>query len=117
MIITIRVGQGQVYASGRCGWEPQECIGSSSRVSRVCQDGIREFARRRPRLVERLSGVAEKLTGIMELQPDDGPRLSLSIGSRFGQYSGISPEFARRFAKGIGKLAGSTPGDHRKKTG
>ncbi|RWW45970.1 hypothetical protein BHE74_00048146 [Ensete ventricosum] len=25
-------------------------------------------------------------------------------------------EFARRFAKGIGKLTGSTPGDHQKKT-
>ncbi|RWW18766.1 hypothetical protein BHE74_00051770 [Ensete ventricosum] len=26
-------------------------------------------------------------------------------------------EFIRRFAKGIGKLAMNTPGDHRKKTG
>ncbi|RRT60380.1 hypothetical protein B296_00016082 [Ensete ventricosum] len=30
--------------------------------------------------------------------------------------SGISSEFARRFAEGIGKLVGSTPGDRRKKT-
>ncbi|RWW76326.1 hypothetical protein BHE74_00015589 [Ensete ventricosum] len=39
----------------------QECIGSSSRVSRAYQDGVREFARRRPRLTERLPTVAEKL--------------------------------------------------------
>ncbi|RZS08419.1 hypothetical protein BHM03_00039404 [Ensete ventricosum] len=41
----------------------QECIGSSPRVSRVCQDDTREFARRRPRLAGRLSRVAEKLVG------------------------------------------------------
>ncbi|RWW00169.1 hypothetical protein GW17_00036880 [Ensete ventricosum] len=31
--------------------------------------------------------------------------------------SGITSEFSKRFAEGIGKLAGSTLGDHRKKTG
>ncbi|RWW38651.1 hypothetical protein BHE74_00056104 [Ensete ventricosum] len=99
-----------------------ECIENSSRVSRVSQDGTREFARRRPRLAGRLSGIAEKLTGrltmagAMKLQPDDGPRSSLSIGSGFGRCSGISPKFARRFTEGIGKLAGNTPGDRRKKT-
>ncbi|RZS00994.1 hypothetical protein BHM03_00030793 [Ensete ventricosum] len=41
----------------------QECIGSSPRVSGVCQDGAREFARRRLRLTRRLSGLAEKLIG------------------------------------------------------
>ncbi|RWW05021.1 hypothetical protein GW17_00031723 [Ensete ventricosum] len=30
--------------------------------------------------------------------------------------SGILLKFARRFAEGIGKLTGTTPGDHRKKT-
>ncbi|RRT42892.1 hypothetical protein B296_00038999, partial [Ensete ventricosum] len=30
--------------------------------------------------------------------------------------SGISPEITRRFAEGIGKLAGNTSGDCRKKT-
>ncbi|RZS15343.1 hypothetical protein BHM03_00047179 [Ensete ventricosum] len=39
----------------------QECIGSSSRVSGVCQDSAREFARRRPRLTGRLSRVVEKI--------------------------------------------------------
>ncbi|RWV80798.1 hypothetical protein GW17_00057867 [Ensete ventricosum] len=42
----------------------QECIGSLPKVLEVCQDGTREFTRRRSRLVGRLSGVVEKLTGI-----------------------------------------------------
>ncbi|RWW23918.1 hypothetical protein GW17_00011808 [Ensete ventricosum] len=53
----------------------------------------------------------------MELQPDDEPRSSLRIGSGFRRCSGISPKFARRFAEGIGKLAGNTLEDHRQKTG
>ncbi|RRT34130.1 hypothetical protein B296_00039695 [Ensete ventricosum] len=56
----------------------------------ACQDGVRKFARRRPRLVERLSRVAEKLVGM-----------------------GFRLEFARRFAEGIGKLDRNTSGDHR----
>ncbi|RZS13901.1 hypothetical protein BHM03_00045536 [Ensete ventricosum] len=55
------------------------------------------------------------MIGAMELQPDDGLRSSLSIGPRFGRYSGISPEFARRFTEGIGKLAGNMSGDYQKK--
>ncbi|RRT77889.1 hypothetical protein B296_00002975 [Ensete ventricosum] len=43
----------------------------------------------------------------MELQPDYRPRLNLGIGP--GSY-------VRRFAEGIRKLVGNTPGDHRKKT-
>ncbi|RWW67699.1 hypothetical protein BHE74_00024850 [Ensete ventricosum] len=71
----------------------QECVGSSPRVSRVCQDDAREFARRKLRLVGRLLGVAEKLTGM-----------------------GFRREFAKRFTEGIGKLTGNTLGDHREKT-
>ncbi|RWW04191.1 hypothetical protein GW17_00032599 [Ensete ventricosum] len=48
----------------------------------------------------------------MELQPDNGPRSSLSIKPGFRRCSGISSKFVRRF----GKLAGNTPGDRRKKT-
>ncbi|RWV77941.1 hypothetical protein GW17_00061164 [Ensete ventricosum] len=55
------------------------------------------------------------MTGAMELQPDDGPRSSLSIRLEFGRCSGISSEFTRRFAEGIRKLTGSTPGDRREK--
>ncbi|RRT68858.1 hypothetical protein B296_00025049 [Ensete ventricosum] len=47
----------------------QECIGSSLRVSGVCQDGAREFARRRPKLIGRLLGVAEKLARRFDLHP------------------------------------------------
>ncbi|RWV85265.1 hypothetical protein GW17_00052956 [Ensete ventricosum] len=50
----------------------------------------------------------------MELQSDDGSRSSLCIGLEFGRCSGISLKFARRFTEGIRKLAGNTPGDHRK---
>ncbi|RWV91483.1 hypothetical protein BHE74_00045677 [Ensete ventricosum] len=57
------------------------------------------------------------MTGAMELQPDDGLRSSLSIGPGFGRCSEISSKFARRFPEGIGKLAGNTSGDRRKKTG
>ncbi|RWV94987.1 hypothetical protein BHE74_00058902 [Ensete ventricosum] len=50
----------------------------------------------------------------MELQPDNGPRSSLSIGPGCGRCGGFRWEFTRRFTEGIGKLAGNTPGDHRK---
>ncbi|RWW83148.1 hypothetical protein BHE74_00008348 [Ensete ventricosum] len=44
------------------------------------------------------------------------------IGSSLGVHRkdarmGPRREFDRRFTEGIGKLAGSTPGDHRKKSG
>ncbi|RWV85557.1 hypothetical protein GW17_00052639 [Ensete ventricosum] len=71
----------------------QECIRSSPRVSGVCHDGTREFARRRPRLAGILSRVAEKAC-----------------------RDGISPKFTRKFVEGIEKLVGNTPGDRRKKT-
>ncbi|RWV87803.1 hypothetical protein BHE74_00047097 [Ensete ventricosum] len=57
------------------------------------------------------------MIGAIELQLDDGPRSSLSIGPGFGRCSGISSEFARIFVEWIGKLAGNTPRDCRKKTG
>ncbi|RZS24893.1 hypothetical protein BHM03_00058029 [Ensete ventricosum] len=64
-----------------------ECVRSSSKVSGACQDGA-----------------------------NDGPRSSLGIGP--GSDDAVEPrrEFARRFAEGIGKLAGNIPGDRRKKT-
>ncbi|RRT32932.1 hypothetical protein B296_00028701 [Ensete ventricosum] len=53
----------------------------------------------------------------MKLQPDDEPRSSLCIGPGSKEIVGPRREFTRRFAKGIGKLAGNTLGDHWKKTG
>ncbi|RWV77704.1 hypothetical protein GW17_00061429 [Ensete ventricosum] len=68
------------------------------RVSGAYLDGTREFAQRRSRLVERLLGVAERLTG----------RLVNAMGARW--------EFARRFTEGIEKLTRNTSGDHQRKT-
>ncbi|RWV81974.1 hypothetical protein GW17_00056562, partial [Ensete ventricosum] len=51
------------------------------------------------------------------LQSDDGPRSSLGIAPGSDDAVGPCREFARRFAEGIRKLAGNTPGDRRKKTG
>ncbi|RWV84691.1 hypothetical protein GW17_00053577 [Ensete ventricosum] len=53
------------------------------------------------------------MIGIMELQPDNGPRSTMSIGPGFGRCGGFRWEFAWRFVEGIGKLAGNTPGDYR----
>ncbi|RRT54011.1 hypothetical protein B296_00015752 [Ensete ventricosum] len=91
-----------------------ECVGSSPMVSRACLDGTREFARRRPRLIESLSMIAQKLIGSWE---DDGPRSSLGIEPISNDVVGSHWEFARRFTEGIGKLAGNTLGDRQKKTG
>ncbi|RRT43881.1 hypothetical protein B296_00005902 [Ensete ventricosum] len=46
----------------------------------------------------------------------DGPRSSLGIGPSSDDVVGHHREFARRFAEGIGKLVGNTPGDRLKKT-
>ncbi|RZS14872.1 hypothetical protein BHM03_00046654 [Ensete ventricosum] len=104
----------------------QECIGSSSRVLEVCQDGSREFARRRPRLAGRLSGVAESLSGLASCRfnhdgrrsyrSDMDPGSSLGIGPGSDDAMGPCWEFARRFVEGIRKLARNTLGDHRRKT-
>ncbi|RWV86476.1 hypothetical protein GW17_00051626 [Ensete ventricosum] len=56
------------------------------------------------------------MIGAMELQPDHGPRSSLSIRSGFRRCSGISSEFAKRFVEGIRKLAGNMLGYCWKKT-
>ncbi|RRT63737.1 hypothetical protein B296_00018983 [Ensete ventricosum] len=90
-----------------------ECVGSLLRVLRVSQDSTREFARRGPRLVRRLSRVAEKLARSYDDLVMD---VCLSIRSGFERCSEISLEFARRFAEGIGKLARNMSGDCRKKT-
>ncbi|RRT47986.1 hypothetical protein B296_00031691 [Ensete ventricosum] len=74
-----------------------KCVGSSLTVSGVCQDGAREFAEKRLRLTERLSGEAEKLTGSLEGSND-------TVGARW------------EFAEGIGKLIRNTSGDCRRKT-
>ncbi|RWW25354.1 hypothetical protein GW17_00010312 [Ensete ventricosum] len=56
------------------------------------------------------------MIGAMKLQPDDGPRSSLGIRPGSDDVVGPCWEFARRFAEGIGKLAGNTSGDRQKKS-
>ncbi|RRT34060.1 hypothetical protein B296_00056554 [Ensete ventricosum] len=51
------------------------------------------------------------MTGSMKLQPDDGPRYSLGIGSSSDDAVGSRQKFARRFTEGIGKLVGNAKGD------
>ncbi|RRT34371.1 hypothetical protein B296_00025696 [Ensete ventricosum] len=48
------------------------------------------------------------MTRVIELQSDDGFRSSLSIRPSLDDAIGSRREFTRRFAEGIGKLAGST---------
>ncbi|RRT46358.1 hypothetical protein B296_00018122 [Ensete ventricosum] len=56
------------------------------------------------------------MIGAMKLQLDDGPRSSLGIRPGSDDVVGPCWEFARRFAEGIGKLAGNTSGDRQKKS-
>ncbi|RRT85162.1 hypothetical protein B296_00008956 [Ensete ventricosum] len=48
-----------------------EYVGSLLRVSGDCQDGAKEFIGRRSRLIERLSRVAERLTGRFDIHPKE----------------------------------------------
>ncbi|RRT72421.1 hypothetical protein B296_00026716 [Ensete ventricosum] len=59
-----------------------QCIGSSPRVLGACQDGAREFARRRPRLTRRLLGEAEKYAGSWEgLSPKPAATMVLATAT------------------------------------
>ncbi|RRT32514.1 hypothetical protein B296_00023646 [Ensete ventricosum] len=86
-------------------------VGNSSGVHQELAEGIGSLLGWRKGVRQKKTETYRKIVG------DDGPRSSLSIEPGFGRCSGILPEFARRFAEGIGKLAGSTSGDRRKKTG
>ncbi|RZR94444.1 hypothetical protein BHM03_00023128 [Ensete ventricosum] len=85
----------------------QEYVGSSPRVSRVCQDGAREFARRRSRLARRLSGVAEKPVRKRVIDQTWTQDQTEASGQGLDHAEGARQEFARRFTEGIGKLARS----------
>ncbi|RRT34972.1 hypothetical protein B296_00058615 [Ensete ventricosum] len=100
-----------------------DAVGNSPGVRRELAEGIGSLPGWRKGVRQKKIETRRKIvrglimTGAMELQLDDGPRSSLSIGPGFRQCSGISPKFARRFTEGIEKLAGNMPGDHRKKIG
>ncbi|RRT64857.1 hypothetical protein B296_00028433 [Ensete ventricosum] len=75
----------------------QESVRSSPRVSGACQDDTREFARRRPRLTGRLSGVAEKFAGRDSLK---------GLGSSLGTRREITREKTRRLAVSMSEVTG-----------
>ncbi|RWV89699.1 hypothetical protein GW17_00048137 [Ensete ventricosum] len=89
----------------------QKCVRSSTRVSRVCQDGAREFTGRRLRLIGRLSGVAKRLTGSLTTMGERvtdhtwTPDQAKESGQGLDDAEGARWEFARRFTEGIRKLA------------
>ncbi|RRT32844.1 hypothetical protein B296_00051108 [Ensete ventricosum] len=69
---------------------PPQAPSSSPRVSGACQDDARELAIRRPRFVERLSGVVEKLTGthrqlLAEVAARKRPPVGAAAAYRHGQ--------------------------------
>ncbi|RZS22930.1 hypothetical protein BHM03_00055767 [Ensete ventricosum] len=57
------------------------------------------------------------MTRSINLQPDDGPRHSLGIRPSSDDELGSRLKFARRFAEGIGKLAGNAKGDRQEEDG
>ncbi|RWV81829.1 hypothetical protein GW17_00056719, partial [Ensete ventricosum] len=94
-----------------------DAVGNSLRVRQELVEGVESLSgwrngvrQKKIKTHRKIVGAAEKLAG------NNGPRSSLSIRPGFRRCSGISSKFARRFAEEIGKLAGNTPGDHRKKT-
>ncbi|RZR93732.1 hypothetical protein BHM03_00022293 [Ensete ventricosum] len=93
-----------------------DAVGNSPGVRRELVKGIKSLTGWHKGVYQKKIETRRKIVREMELQPDDEPRSSLSIGLGFGRCSGISPKFARRFAEGIGKLAGNMSGDCQKKT-
>ncbi|RWW75949.1 hypothetical protein BHE74_00015983 [Ensete ventricosum] len=92
-------------------------VGNSLGVCRELAKGIRSLQGWRKGVRQKKTETRRKIiggltmTGAMKLQPDNGPRSSLGIGLGLDNAVGPCREFAKRFAEGIGKLAGSTPGD------
>ncbi|RWV87604.1 hypothetical protein GW17_00050384 [Ensete ventricosum] len=77
----------------------------AERILGVCQ----EFARRNRQLIEvSLEGYREFTERSVD---NDGPRYSLGFGPSSDDVVGSHRKFTRRFAEGIGKLAGNAKGD------
>ncbi|RRT32700.1 hypothetical protein B296_00039033, partial [Ensete ventricosum] len=62
------------------------------------------------------NGVRQKKTETYQKIIGGSRKICQDIGPGFGRCSGISPEFARRFAERIGKHIGNMSGDYHKKT-
>ncbi|RZR71834.1 hypothetical protein BHM03_00007748 [Ensete ventricosum] len=86
-----------------------DAVGNSLGVRRELTEGIGNLLGWRKGVLQKKIETRWKI-----LQPDNGPRSILGLGLD----DAVEPrrEFAKRFVEGIGKLAGRTPGDHRKKT-
>ncbi|RWV77431.1 hypothetical protein GW17_00061739 [Ensete ventricosum] len=83
----------------------QECVRSSPWVPGVCQDGgAREFAKRRSRLAERLSGVAEKIVDSRDVRTMRWDLTGSSLGDsskESGSSLGTRREIARTKTGGL----------------
>ncbi|RRT69540.1 hypothetical protein B296_00001734 [Ensete ventricosum] len=86
-----------------------DAVGKSPGVRWEFVEGIESLLGWRKGVRKKKTETCRKIVG------DNGPRSSLSIWPGFGRCSGISLKFIRRFAEGIGKLAGNMSRDCRKK--
>ncbi|RWW35448.1 hypothetical protein BHE74_00059617, partial [Ensete ventricosum] len=75
----------------------QKCVGSSPRVSRACQDGVREFTRRRPRYRKIVEGsrkaCREFAKGIGKLvgnTPGDYRKKTIGLATRMSKVTGLA---------------------------
>ncbi|RRT80685.1 hypothetical protein B296_00010414 [Ensete ventricosum] len=82
-----------------------DAVGNSLGVHRELAEGIGSLSRWHKGVHQKKTETHRKIV--------EGSRKACQ---EFGRCSGISPEFARRFAKGIGKLTGNMSGDCQKKT-
>ncbi|RWW65062.1 hypothetical protein BHE74_00027656 [Ensete ventricosum] len=94
-----------------------DVVGNSPGVRRELAEGIGSLPGWRKGVYQKKIETHRKIIeGSQKLTGIDGPRSCLGIGLGFDDAMGPRLEFARRFAEGIGKLAGNMPGDRQKKT-
>ncbi|RRT34943.1 hypothetical protein B296_00054851 [Ensete ventricosum] len=96
--------RGGAHRSVSCGHCARPPVGG---VSGACQDGTKEFARRRPRLTGRLSGVAEKIVGTSASSQVRTMRWDLA-----GSSLGDSQKELRRSLRTRREIAGKKTGGH-----
>ncbi|RZS08570.1 hypothetical protein BHM03_00039551 [Ensete ventricosum] len=88
-----------------------DAVENSLGVRRELAEGIRSLSGWHKVVRQKKTKIRRKIIGGSRKACRD-----LGIGPGLDDVVGPRREFARRFAKGIGKLVGSTPGDHQKKT-
>ncbi|RZS20550.1 hypothetical protein BHM03_00053079 [Ensete ventricosum] len=90
-----------------------DAVGNSPGVCRDLAEGIESLPGWRKGVRQKKTETRRKIVGGDRKAYRES---SLSIGPGSDDTVGSRREFARRFAEGIGKLAGNTSGDHWKKT-